>query len=265
MKRTKHLALVPAFAFLLACPFFAQENRGAKGHGKDAGQEEQGRMGWPPTFVTAPFGPEGIVLNEDGESLGVARDHFFHPRNGRVHSVVVGPAANDGPARRVPYQRFVWNVEEKRLVLPMSAEELEKLPEYVPEKQPAAGMAGKDKAHLAASEVLGGEILAGTAPFAAASELVLEPRSGVIAFVLARTESAETDPYVIPLTAMTWSPAKDDAKGRFTVAIDPERVAEAPKLEQGDKALLAKREVLERIHEFYGVSSPFASASQQQG
>jgi len=273
MYLTKSISLASSVLILAAAPLIAQETKAPAAH-------ESHRAGLrEPVFVEASIGPQAFVDDPDGHRVGVVRDHLLDGRSGRVLFVAVTPAKETGTARLVPFSRFVWNAEEKRLQLPMSAEELTSLSEYRPEERGGRGLGSgvdttsdngdpreaampRTDGNLSSSTVLGCRVIASKDPFASVDALVLDPERGTIAFVLATggasKGASKGDPYVVPWTAMNWQESEEtaEASGHFAVSIAPDRMAEAPRLKGGAISLLGEKKTLEAIYEFYRVSSP---------
>lgn len=261
MIRTKQLTLVPALALLATAPALAQEGGGATQEAKPQAQTQH-----TSTFIKAPLGAKAIVENDEGQRLGVIRDHVIDARTGKVQHVVVG--AGEGPqaaAHLVPYERFSWNAEEEQLVLALSAQELAALPKYEKMKPTPDGegaeareaSAKPDPGRLTATEIAGSAIMARQDPFSQVGELVLEPERGVIVFVLAGRGAGEQNPYVIPWRAMTWTAAEEEGEqGAFMIGLAKDELQGAPKLEKGDVEKLKEPGTVERIYSFYKLTPP---------
>ena len=286
MKITKYLSLAPALAVLATTPLMAQDERGT------AEEKEPQAEELPlPTYVRAPIGAKAIITNKDKQRLGVVRDHVIDRRAGKVLFVAVGSDdKKDEPARLVPYDRFTWNDVEQRLVLPMTMAMFTALPEYDPKKLPSIPgrvtdgkpeasdvedvTVGRDKpagevrnasarmnhTTLAASNLLGSEVMAVRDRFATTRGLILEPNQGTIAFVIAASDANKDDPYIIPWRAMTWQvPEKKDMPGHFALTLTKDDLAKAPTLKRADIEHLNKdRKAVEGIFGFYKLIQPIA-------
>lgn len=300
MRMRRELGFALALSLLPAVPALAQESGNA-----DPAQGQRGEMQLP-TYVKAPMGARTMVKNDQGQTLGVFRDHVVDPESGHVTHVAVGSGDRKGDARLVPYGRFEWNEEKKTLVLPLTAEDLRALPAYDPadfraggtmeassptkperdaderdaderrrgdqgEDGKRAGEAGYDRARHAisgripASRLIRAKIHAGETVFATTSDLVLEPKSGAIAFVLARAEGAQSDPFIVPWGALKIErPEKPDAEKegpgeepfRFRIEAGEKNLRSAPKLSNGKLDSIRDYESLKRIFAFYDLEGP---------
>lgn len=280
MKPTRTIPFVLALSLLPAAPLQAQE----------AGDVTAPELQEPiekrlPVYVEAPLGKRAAVKNEQGQALGVFQDHVIDRKTGHVTHVAVGGIEVKGEeqtgARLVPYDRFQWDAKARHLMLPMTAEELRKMPAYDAERYlrkagEGAGAAKTDDAarkhrdamnkdgaskSVTATALVGTAIFAGEQEFAATSGLVLQPKTGEIAFVLAQGKSAQDDPYIMPWAALTLQApeARPDAEAtpqRFVIDAAPEELRDAPKLKGGELSSLKSRDALARIFEFYGLEAP---------
>jgi hypothetical protein len=265
--RTRFTALVPAVALAAVAPLLqpVQETPG----------KHQG-----PVFVMATTGARAVVADEAGQRLGIAQEHVIDRSSGKVQFIAVQTDQGQGRARLVPYDRFSWDAKQRKLLLPLEAAELEKLPEYDPESLQSlggvaasstgaakagsgadggsheAGMpATQDLRNLASSEVVGSQVMAASGPFASIDGMLLDPERGTIAFVLARGARAGGDPYLIPWKAMRYEVSEDE-EGSFALPMSAESLAQAPKLEGGDPSSLEQDGKLEEILAFYDLGSP---------
>ena len=269
MHHSKYLSIALALAIVPSAPLFAQE--ADEGVLAETTQGESLRL---PTYIKAPIGAEATVANRAGETLGVMRDHVVEHRTGVLQFVAVGTARGEDAAHLVPYDRFEWNKKEGRLVLEMTADELAALPKYDPKSLKKAGakdaQAGdgdgarverKRKTTVAASELVGTTVMAREDAFAAVSELIIEPKTGTIAFVLASPGTGKDDPFVVPYEALTYQPASKEAqleKPQFLLDVARESLREAPVLKGGDVKGLTERKALEGIFGFYELELPTA-------
>lgn len=292
MKRIQYTTLCSAIAVLAAVPVAAQKNsQNEPAKLPPHEQMQQHGKEFPlPTFVKAPLGTDATVQNGEGQVLGSIHDHVIDRKTGKVLFVAVATARGDeAKTYRVPFQRFEWNAEDGTLVLPIAEEQLAALPEYVetpPMKGGAkaeamdAGSREKGKAHgmampqrgeltVTATHLVGSRIQAtddSKDALGTVDGLVLEPNRGTIAFVLASSSGSMASPCPIPWQAMTWADAPEgDESGHFTLERAAERIADAPKLEDGDLALLRRPEQLKRIFSFYGMKVPFTAEGHAGG
>lgn len=294
MKPTRTIPFVLALSLLPAAPLQAQEA------GEEPMPELQDQVEKRlPVYVEAPLGKRAAVKNEQGQTLGVFKDHVIDRKTGHVTHVAVGGVEvkdEKSEARLVPYDRFQWDKKSRQLLLPMTAEELRKMPAYDAERQlrkagkQADGaleksQGGETKADdaarkhreamtegestsITATHLVGTAIYAGEQEFAATSGLLLQPKTGEIAFVLAQGKSAQDDPYIMPWGALTLQKAPDAqplvaetdaapaAAHRFVLDAAPEELRSAPKLKGGDPESLRSRDAIAEIFEFYGLEAP---------
>lgn len=268
MKLTKYLSLAPALA-ILAASSLAQEGSPVSGQSRPQAQELQRR-----TFVKASTGATAIVNDEEGQRLGVVRDHVIDLRSGRVLQVAVAVDDKGNQARLVPYDRFSWSAEGQSLSLRMTADELGAMPVYDPgnlsasDARASGGEGGKSLGamkqgqKLASSGIRGSEVMARQEGFASVRELVLEPKLGTIAFVLASRPSAKADPLIIPWPAMTWKGAEEEGRGHFALPMAIDALEDAPELEGGDPARLEDGKTLESIYRFYDLTPPLSDVGK---
>jgi hypothetical protein len=296
MKHMRTHSLASALAVLVATPLLGQEGGGGTLEGKRVQDAEAEYKG--PTFVQASIGARATVHNATGERLGAVQDHIIDRVNGKIEFVVLetGQAQSKGPARLVPYDRFVWDAEKRALVLAMRAQDLELLRKYDEEtlrwleratatkeggaSEDGAGD-GSDAArsaaaaeasprYLTSSSVLGCEVVGTSAPVAGVGELVLEPTQGAIAFVLADAVKGEGDPLILPWQAMTWKagePQEDGARrseGCMTVPFTAEALEDAPRLVGSSLDGLADTETLAGIYRFYELTPPPSQAKGRE-
>lgn len=281
MKPTELSLLIPTFALLTAPALLGQDGK--------HDEEPLFNRAAVPVFAKATTGPRAHVENDNGQRLGVVRDHILDRQTGKILFIAVGPAQDEAATGHlVPYGRFAWSAEERRLRLPMTLEALEALPVYDPDNIPPLdehGLAsgGGDaspegrpltetleagarrvRTSLSTSVVRGSRILAMRDAFAEVTELVLEPKRGTIAFVLASTDNIEEHPYVIPWRALTWKVQDETIEGIITLPIGADELMEGPRLERGDTMYLENRSVLEGIYAFYKLPLPLALQEEAQ-
>lgn len=276
MKHAKYFTIVPALALLAVAPTFAQETGGDAGTEQEQMQEQR-----VPSYVKAPIGKQAAVLNADEVQLGYVSDHVIERKSGKVLFVAVGTDGAEDGARLVPYDRFTWDAKQQRLLLPLTPDELRGLPVYDREKLDGAdheakgatdmpegdgadkpgddAMLRKERKNVASSELIGSAVTAAGAPFATVGELVLEPKHGMVTFVLAHSEDAKNGPYVLPWQAMKYEISVElEGESRFTIAWSAEKLADAPTLKRGDLAPLKQAEKIDEIYSFYELESPVA-------
>lgn len=280
MKRTRPSLPITAFALLAASPVFGQHTGAAASDlSQTAGELRL------PTFVRAPLGPTAVVLDVNDEAAGYVKDHVFDPTTGQVVFVAVASVTEVAePARLVPFDRFAWSDETKRLVLLADSVELAAMPEYdlatlpAPERRAAladesegaaagevdtleASMPRERAPYVATSSLLGCRVLAGEDSFATARELVIEPRRGRILFVLAKDITLAGDSYVLPWEALSWErPSDTEEAGRLLVETSEFDPDTCPRLRAEDLARLQDPETLVDLFEHFGLTPPLPTA-----
>jgi len=221
-----------------------------------------------PVFVKALTGQRAVIADASGQRLGIVRDHVIDRVSGRLLfvAVTVDQEANSGRSRKVPFERFSWDPEQRRMTLPMTPDDLLRMPVYdeerVPPKDTAAGdeidgrhdLARRDtpSPELASADIRDCDVVLGKDLFASVDELVLEPKRGVVAFVLATGKQTRGDPLVLPWKAMSWK-ITDGGDGCFDLDLPMDRAGEAPTLAGGDTRSLEDPDTLRAIQEFYGL------------
>jgi hypothetical protein len=276
MKHAKYFTIVPALALLAVAPTFAQETGGDAGTEQEQTQEQR-----VPSYVKAPIGKRAAVLNAEEVQLG----YVIERKSGKVLFVAVGTDGAEDAARLVPYDRFTWDAKQQRLLLPLTPDELRGLPVYDREKLEGAdhkargatdmpredgadkpgddAMLRKERKNVASSELIGSAVTAAGAPFATVGELVLEPKQGMVTFVLAHSEDAKEGPYILPWQAMKYETSVElEGESRFTIAWSADKLADAPTLKRGDLAPLKQAEKIEEIFRFYELESPVAKGRE---
>lgn len=288
MKHVRTLSLLAALALLTPAPLFGQEGRGAAPRER-AAQEHDAALRLP-TYVRAHTGPTAVVHDEAGASLGVVRDYLADRKSGQVLSVVVAVEREGATsAHLVPWKRFVWDPAKRELRLPMTAEELAALPVHEPghvaghmgehmdghmggrEKDaegPAGGMGREGAMHaempreVAATATVGTQLVAGRKPFASVSELLLETRTGALAFALATPTAPDAEPYLIPWQAMTWESAGKSEKSHLRLSVPAENLDTAPRLKVSNLKRLEDAGFLRSVYAFYELSPPEGLGTQ---
>lgn len=262
--------LTGALTVVLAAPLFGQS------HGKGQEGKEPAKA---PTFVPLQIGREAKILDPKGEVLGYAANHVIHRVTGRVEYFVVQAEADPTP-RLVPYQRFRWNAENKRLELPLTVEQLMSLPAFSAEEvqalvDPTSTAGGKnangqsarpsegparegqevqEKGHVVLRNLLSDGVLkahleAEGSTIGAIEWLLLEPVRGTVPLALVKTAApADEGDLVVPWLAMD-----RNADGDFVITKSSAELGRAPRVKIEDLASLSDPETLGSIYRFYGV------------
>lgn len=269
MSRQANL-LTAALTVFLAGPLFGQS------YGKGQEGKEPAKA---PTFVPLQIGREAKILDPKGEVLGYAANHVIHRVTGRVEYFVVQMEADPTP-RLVPYQRFRWNAENKRLELPLTVDQLLSLPAFSAEEvqtlvDPTSTAGGKDSSgrsarpgegptrkgqeveeegHVVLRNLLSGEVLtahleAEGSAIGAIGWLLLEPVRGRVPLVLVKTAvPADEGDLVVP-----WAAMDRNADGDFVISKSAAEMGRAPRVKIEDLASVSDPETLGSIYRFYGV------------
>jgi hypothetical protein len=258
--------MLPTLAILATAPVLAQERTPRTGAQRVQGPETREPQQELPAFVEVTIGPTAIVRTSEGLPIGTITDHLIERRSGSVASVAVRATELERTVR-VPFDRFEWDAKARELRLSVDAEELGTMPDDSPDDTHAAASPAADAAGLphdvrAARELRttaidGSPVLAGNDHVGAVSGLVLEPGRGAIAFVLVRPSAG--DPLVVPWEALTWSGGSPKEPLRSMLALAPDRLADAPRLERGEVRTLEKLTTLKEIYEYYEL--PFTRRS----
>lgn len=275
-------------ALLLTAPLLAQDatlSSQEKGTPKtpdsrQAADETQKAL----TFARLSVGKSALVINDAGERLGSTREYVIDRKTGLLSFVIVDVPPGAEPTRSivVPFGSFTWNAKEKRLKLPMTRETLEAMPEFDPlrlqslgkkpiEKKAAEASAKKLPAgddvgrgaetmrYLTTSMIQLASVQAEGKTFATATELLFEPKTSQVAFVLAQGTRADADPYVLPFEALTWSAGRD-GKSLLSVPLPAAKMVDAPKLTGGDLKAMQRPEFSQRVRRFFQIDA----AKQEQ-
>jgi len=241
-----------------------------------------------PSFLSIAAGAKVQIKGAKDENLGLLQDHVIDRESGRVLFVVVGVKEESGDTRSclVPFQRFKFDAEKEELRLPVSSQEVLSMAEYDPADLQSVGemksgsadspksgtTPGKAKGDqendpdvklvrfLSSSSVIGSGLLAENDPFGTVSELVFEPTSGTVAFLLAKGPTGG-DPYVIPWKATTWkaggrADATDVKNGSFVLPLAVDEMLEAPRLKGSDPAHIEGKKAIDGIYGFYKLTPP---------
>ena len=274
------LPILASFAVLSAGSALAQT-------GADRSAEARSEPAEVPQFVRAARGGEAIVLDAHGQLLGFVHDHVVASTSGRIRFLAVSSALtteeSTESARLVPFARFGWDAEKRGFVLPMTTAELEALPYLDPERLPAielpeharGAVGAGDRERVAAavrtagvvdavlprgneplllSRLASAPILGSYAPLATAREILIEPRRGRVAFVLARVpaDAEDADPPIVPWSALTWE-AGEDGGGHLRLEMDATTFETAPRLDRDARRKLGEEARRREILRFYGL------------
>lgn len=205
--------------------------------------------------LEAPSGQR--VRNESGVVLGLLRDHVVRMRDGAVTHLVLETGARTA---LVPHDRFLWLGAERAPVLALGVADLAALPAFDPERWRIRSTLPEREqaARRPVREVLGtrlqaARVLAGRSPFGMVRRVVLDPRSGRVAFALVWTGSDES------LVAVPWRAlrssrsARPDGRAQLVLAKRRTELTEAPRFGPEGLDLLADGAVAQAVHRFYGV------------
>lgn len=296
MRIDTQLCCLPAFAFLALAPLHAQTTKPQEPRAKDAGAVQEETMDAAPAFAHVEFGPRAVVNDEQGQALGILKDIVIDRKSGDTLFHVVEVQGDAGAkAVLVPFERFTWSKEKHDFVLRASKTELANLPVFEPEqlqtlrgsgvrapelktgdaggaprggtdgaKEPASQDEPRDAAmakevrNLLASEVSRAAVGGSNGAFGRITSLLIEQRSGEIAFVLvsnAKEPSDGGEAHVVPWRALT---RVED--GRFVIPMTIEELSGAPEISPGDVRSLSKEEILDEIYGYYHVPRPRPAA-----
>ena len=264
MKKARKLTTLAAIALLTPAALLAQEGREAAP--RERASQERDAVLRLPNYVRARTGPTAFVNDPGGTRLGTVHDYVVDRKTGRILSIAVAVSAESGKSRShlVPWDRFAWDDAEHELRLRMAAEEIENLPIYEP-SHAKAGERGKpqdgamkkaDMHQVASSETVGTKVVVDRKPIASVSELLLETRTGVVAFALAAPPEKQTDPLLVPWQAMSWDKAGEGEPSKLRLSIETEKLDRAPRLEEGNVKMLENTDFLREVYAFYGLMVP---------
>lgn len=284
MRHGKSMAGVAGLALLLATTAVAQDTGNpAKTPAKSGGAAQQPKSATPvakdvtaPAFVPVKLGPQAPLLRPDGQPLGNIHDHVVDRETGKIPFSIVESSRPEDKGRRslVPFERFTWNATKQALELPLTADELAKLPEWDPKAlQSLSGLVGKAPApkegvpqdasaqkervkNLLASEIAKSPVTAGGEAFGTIETALLEPQRGGIPLVLvAQAPLAQPEVFVIP-----WKASKHDDPKTFALSQSLADMEQAPKIPKGDLQPLADEAFIQSVLRFYKLSPPLGGS-----
>jgi hypothetical protein len=226
-------------------------------------------------------------------TLGTVSDLVFNGGDGEIcHAILATDNSSEervSVLKPIPWKSFTWSQPESQLSLDMTTEEIGELPIFDPANVPnlcadkamlTAGMNGvaavrsaddsairtaraedaaaKAKTCTQSSKIAGYAVFAGEEELGSGGTVLLEPKTGTVAFLSLSTGGilgmGETT-YLIPWAALKLSKIEDMDAYRMELTKGKDQLELAPKL--GDEgADLNKKEFRLKLYSFYGVEPP---------